>query len=114
MWGRKTLRSSDVEVRYSALASEGMLPRPIMDGILDDVIGGGATLDKMLGITNASVSEKNKARLLLAKKVMARAYRLVKRFPLFDDPGWAMWSLSAEIINFAGEVGKEVVKDNMK
>lgn len=114
MWGRKTLRGRDVEIRYAALASEGMLPRPIMDNILDEVVGGGATLDKMLGTTNASLSEKAKARRILAKKILARTYRLIKRFPLFDDPGWAIWSLSAEIVNFAGEVSKEIVKSGTK
>jgi len=109
MWGRRTMRGRDVELRYAALASEGMLPRPIMDNILDEVVGGGAVLDKMLGVSNASLSEKAKARRLLAKKVLARTYRLIKRLPLFDDPGWAIWSLTAEIINFAGETSKKLL-----
>lgn len=114
MWGRKTLRGRDVEIRYAALSSEGMLPRPIMDNILDDVVGGGQNLDRMLGLEGKSASEKAGTRAMLVKKVLARTYRLIKRFPLFDDPGWALWSLSTEIVNFVGEASKEITKDALK
>lgn len=36
---------------------------------------------------------------------------ILKKHPIFDDPWWAFWKILDEYKEFAGEVGKEMVKE---
>ena len=110
-WKVKAWRDSDVETLMDALHGEAMIPREIGEDILDDLIGGGKVLDKLLGLENKNLSEKQVARRKFVKKVFARVRRLIQRLPLFDDPGWVMFSLGAAYLNFFGEVAGEVAKE---
>lgn len=109
----KNWRAGDVEVLMAAMAGEAMIPKNISESILDDLVGGGRALDKIFERIGLDTRDK-KSKARLVKMVLARAYRLVKRLPLFDDPGWALWSFGAELVNYTMEVGKEVVKTGTK
>lgn len=116
-WKVKPMRPSDVEVLMDAMHGEAMIPRDIGDDMLDDLVGGGRVIDNIL--ERVGLKEKGKplekgSRGLLIKRIFARTKRLIQRLPLFDDPVWAMFSLSAAILNFAGEAAKEVAKSAEK
>lgn len=116
-WKVKPLRGSDVEVLMDAMHGEGMIPREIGDDMLDDLIGGGRTIDKIL--ERVGLKEKDKplnrsSRVMFVKRIFARTKRLIQRLPLFDDPVWAVFSLSAAMLDFVGEAAKEVVKSAEK
>ncbi len=110
--GTKTWRQSDVEILLDAMKSQAMLPRGIAESMLDDLVGGGRSVDKFL--KNFGIDTKTSKGAKIAKAVLARTKRFVGRLPLFDDPGWAAWSFGAELLNFMMEAGKEVVKGTIK
>jgi hypothetical protein len=99
-WGRKPLKDKDVQIKFDALMSEGMLPKDVSDDLLNDILGGGKTLDKLLGLEGKGLSEKQVARRKFTKKVLAKAWRYIRMIPLFDDPGWVAWSFGSELVNF--------------
>ena len=99
-WNRKRMKDKDVQIKFDALMSEGMLPREVSEDLLNDILGGGKTLDKLLGLEGKGLSEKQRARAKFTKKVLAKAWRYIRMIPLFDDPGWVAWSLGSEIVNF--------------
>ena len=49
-WGRKPIKDKDVQIKFDALMSEGMLPKDVSNDLLNDILGGGKTLDKLLGL----------------------------------------------------------------
>lgn len=112
-FNHKGWRDSDVETLMAAMSGESMIPRKIAESILDDLIGGGRTIDRVLGAIGIDTKDKKSVGRVV-KMVLARGFRFIKRLPLFDDPAWAMWSFGAELLNFTIEAGKEVVKAGTK
>lgn len=111
-FGTKTWRQSDVETLMNAMKGEAMIPRTVAENILDDLVGGGRTIDRLF--KNFGIDTKTNRGAKIAKMVFARTKRFIGRLPLFDDPAWAAWSFSAELINFMSEASKEVMKGVVK
>lgn len=111
-YGTKTWRQSDVETLLDAMKGQAMLPRQIAESMLDDLVGGGRSIDKMFSIFGIDTKTSKGAKLF--KAAIARSKRLIGRLPLFDDPAWAAWSLSVELMKFISEASKEVTKSAIK